>query len=238
MNTYFLHPKSIQKLFDSIAPSYDLLNHLLSLRRDFHWRKMAVQELTGIHGWILDIATGTGDVAIEMVRQKGHQRKIFGLDFSEPMIIKARQKLLKKNPTQPITFSLGDALALPFRENTFSASMMAFGLRNMLNKKQALSEMVRVIKEGGKVVILEFTFPQHGLMRRVYPIYFTRILPWVGGLISGDREAYSYLPESVLHFQHAENYEEIMRRSGLENVSSRRLTCGIASIITGMKKRL
>lgn len=236
MDTYSSYPESIRKLFDSIAPRYDLLNHLLSLRRDFYWRKMAVQELQGMKGWILDIATGTGDTAIEIIHQNDHQRKVFGLDFSEPMIKRAHQKLLKKNLSRTIAISLGDALTLPFRENTFSASIITFGLRNILKKEQALSEMFRVIKEDGKVVILEFTFPQKGLMKGFYPIYFNKILPWLGGVISGNRGAYAYLPESVLHFQHAENYEEMMRRSGFKTVRSRRLTCGIASIITGLKK--
>lgn len=197
---------------------------------------MAVKELKGLEDWILDIATGTGDVAIEIARQNVLRRKVFGLDFSEPMIRGAHRKLLKKDLSQMIALGLGDALSLPFRENIFSASIIAFGLRNILNKEQVLSEMVRVVKEGGKVIILEFTLPQKGLMRILYPFYFKRVLPWVGGSISGDRGAYAYLPESVLHFRYAEDYEEMIRRSGLENVSSRRLTYGIASIITGMKK--
>jgi len=238
MKPYSLHPDSIRRLFDSIAPRYDLLNHLLSLRGDLYWRKVAVQELKGFEGWILDIATGTGDIAIETVHQNGLHRKVIGLDFSRPMIKGARQKIVKKDLSQTIALTLGDALFLPFRENTFSASIIAFGLRNILNKEQALSEMVRVVKEGGKVIILEFTFPQRGLMRRLYPFYFERVLPWVGGFISGDRDAYAYLPESVSHFRYAENYEEMMRGSGLETVSSRRLTFGIASIIEGTKKRL
>jgi len=237
MTTYFLHPDSIRKLFDTIAPTYDFLNHLLSLRRDSYWRKMAVRELKGFEGWILDIATGTGDVAIEIAYQNGYKRKVFGLDFSEPMVRRAHRKLLKKGFSQRIALSLGDALTLPFRENTFTASMMAFGLRNIKMKEQALAEMFRVIKEDGKVIILEFTFPKKGLMRRLYPIYFEKILPWIGGFISGDREAYAYLPESVYHFQYAENYEEIMRKVGLKKVNSRPLTGGIASIISGIKKR-
>lgn len=237
MKPYFLHPDSIRKLFDSIAPRYDLLNHLLSLRRDLYWRKMAVQELKGFEGWILDIATGTGDVAIEIVHQNGLHRKVIGLDFSSPMIKGAHRKILKKDLSQTIALSLGDALFLPFRENTFSASIIAFGLRNILNKEQSLSEMIRVVKEGGKVIVLEFTFPRKGWMKKLYPLYFERILPRVGGFISGDRYAYAYLPESVSHFRYPENYEEMMRRSGLENVSSRRLTFGIASIIAGTKKR-
>lgn len=235
MNTYFLHPDSIRKLFDTIAPRYDFLNHLLSLRRDIYWRKMAVQELKGREGWILDIATGTGDVAIEIIHQNGHPSKVLGLDFSEPMIKYAQRKLLKRGLSQAIVLSLGDALFLPFRENTFSVSMIAFGLRNILKKEHALAEMVRVVKEKGKVIILEFTFPKTGLIRRLYPFYFKRVLPWVGGLISGDRGAYAYLPESVYPFRYAENYEELMRKAGLKNVISRPLTGGIASIISGIK---
>jgi demethylmenaquinone methyltransferase/2-methoxy-6-polyprenyl-1,4-benzoquinol methylase len=237
MKTYFLHPESIRSLFDNIAPTYDLLNHLLSLGRDFYWRKKAVQELKGLEGWILDIATGTGDVAIEMIHQSDHQRKVSGLDFSESMIKKAKQKVFQKALSQTITLSLGDALSLPFRDNTFSASLIAFGLRNIVQKERALSEMVRVIKTGGKVVILEFTFPREGLMRRIYPIYFQRVLPRVGGLISGDRGAYAYLPESVFHFASVENYEGLLRKAGLEKVSSKSLTGGVASVISGEKKR-
>ncbi|MBM4276985.1 MAG: bifunctional demethylmenaquinone methyltransferase/2-methoxy-6-polyprenyl-1,4-benzoquinol methylase UbiE [Deltaproteobacteria bacterium] len=236
MKPYSLHPESIQNLFNNIAPTYDLLNRLLSLRRDLYWRKMAVREFRGYNGWMLDIATGTGDAAIEMIRQEDHERKVFGIDFSEPMIRRAREKLSKKELLRRVGLGLGDALSLPFRENTFSGSMIAFGLRNMAEKEQSLSEMVRVVRPGGKVVILEFTFPQKGLMRRLYPVYFKRILPGIGGLISGDRSAYAYLPESVLHFRYAEEYEGLMRKSGLANVLSRPLTGGVASIISGMKK--
>jgi demethylmenaquinone methyltransferase/2-methoxy-6-polyprenyl-1,4-benzoquinol methylase len=236
MTTYFLHPESIRNLFDNIAPTYDFLNHFLSLGRDFYWRKKAVQELDGFEGWILDIATGTGDVAIEMIHQNNHHRKVFGLDFSPPMIKKAQRKILDKGLTQTITLSLGDALSLPFRDNTFSASMIAFGLRNIVKKEQALSEMVRVIQKSGKVIILEFTFPQKGLMRRLYPIYFQKVLPRVGGFISGDRGAYAYLPESVFHFASVESYEEIMKKVGLKNVGSQSLTGGVASVISGIKK--
>jgi len=237
MKSYSLHPESIRNLFNTVAPRYDLLNHLLSLRRDVYWRKMAVHEIKRGEGWILDIATGTGDIAIEIIHQNGQKSRVSGLDFSEPMIKVAQQKLQKEGLSEKIVLSLGDALNLPFRSNTFTASIIAFGLRNIVNKEQALAEMVRVIKGGGKVIILEFTLPQKGVMKRLYLIYFRRILPWIGGLISGNRGAYSYLPESVLHFQHPENYEEMMRRAGLENLSFQRLTGGIASIIEGTKKR-
>lgn len=235
MTKYFLHPDSVRKLFDSVAPRYDFLNHLLSLRRDVSWRRRAVSELNGVNGRILDIATGTGDVAIEMVRQHP-KTKIFGIDFSEPMIRGAHRKILEKGFWETVALSLGDAISLPFRDNTFQATLIAFGLRNILNKERALSEMVRVVKEDGKVVILEFTFPKNRLMRSLYPIYFRKILPWIGGMISGDRGAYAYLPESVFKFRYAEHYEELMKQAGLQEVRSRRLTGGIASIISGIKK--
>ena len=236
MKTYFLHPNSIRKLFDTIAPTYDFLNHFLSLGRDLYWRKMAVRELKGFGGWILDIATGTGDVAIEIIQQNGYQKKVFGLDFSEPMIIRARQKILKKGLFQSVALSRGDAIELPFRENAFSASIIAFGLRNIPNKERALLEMIRVIKNGGKVIVLEFTFPRDELIGRLYPFYFKNLLPWLGGWISGDRGAYAYLPKSVTQFPHAEDYEEMLKRSGLKEIHSRRLTFGIASIISGTKR--
>jgi len=236
MKAYFLHPDSIRELFNSVAPRYDLLNHLLSLRRDVYWRTRAVRELNGIEGWILDIATGTGDGAIEIIRQGKGKRRVLGLDFSEPMLRKACEKLLKKRLLSTIDMNLGDALSLPFQDNTFNASVIAFGLRNILKKEQALSEMVRVTKKGGKVIILEFTFPEKGPMRRLYPSYFMKILPWVGGLISGDKGAYAYLPQSVFHFQSPEKYRELMKGAGLDNITSTGLTFGIASIITGIKK--
>ncbi len=237
MKTYHLHPDSIRNLFNTIAPTYDCLNHLLSLRRDFSWRRMAVRELDASEGWILDLATGTGDVAIEIVSQNGPEKKVFGLDFSEPMIRRALQKFQKRGFLSRAALSLGDALTLPFRENTFTASMIAFGLRNIAEKEKALAEMVRVVKEGGKVIVLEFTLPKNVWIRKFYSIYFKIILPRIGGLVSGDWGAYAYLPESVSHFRYAGSYEKILEKAGLKNVSSRPLTGGIASIISGTKDR-
>ena len=134
MKTYSFHPESIRNLFNNIAPTYDLLNHLLSLRRDVYWRKIAVREFKGSNGWMLDIATGTGDVAIEMIGQENHERKVFGFDFSEPMLRRAREKLLKKGLHRKVALGLGDALSLPFQKNAFNGVMIAFGLRNMIEK--------------------------------------------------------------------------------------------------------
>ena len=235
MQKYVLRPDSIRKLFDTVAPSYDFLNRFLSLRRDVTWRKEAVRELRGTIGWILDLATGTGDVALEVIHQANGDRKVMGVDFSEAMIRGASRKVLKRSLSGTICLSLGDGVALPFRDNTFSACIIAFGLRNILEKEKALSEMVRVTRAHGKVVVLEFTLPQKGLLKKLYPIYFMRILPRVGGWISRDHGAYAYLPESVLQYGRAEIYEGLMRRSGLTQVTSRPLTCGVASVMVGAK---
>ncbi len=236
METYNLNPESIRNLFNSIAPTYDMLNHVLSFGSDIYWRKMAAHELLGLDGWILDIATGTADLAIEIIHQDTHRKKVLGIDFSRHMIKRAYKKLQKKGLSNSISLSLGDALALPFREDTFSATIIAFGLRNIFDKDLAISEMKRVTRKEGKVVILEFTLPSNGLMKKIYPIYFKMILPFIGGLISGDRGAYSYLPQSVIQFQNAEDYGRIMERHGLEILNIKKLTSGIASIIVGIKK--
>jgi len=233
---YFLHPESIRRLFDSVAPTYDLLNHLLSLRRDVSWRRRAVRELEDSQGWILDIATGTGDVAIEIACRNGTGRRVFGVDFSRAMIERAHGKLQKKGLFERVSLGFGDALALPFREETFSASIIAFGLRNIVDKEQALLEMIRVIQRGGRVIVLEFTLPRPWVVRKLYSFYFQRLLPRAGGLLSGDRGAYAYLPQSVFEFPDPETYAVLMRRVGLEGIRSKTLTCGIASIITGVKR--
>jgi len=235
MTRYHLDPDSIRRLFNSVAPSYDFLNHLLSLRRDVCWRRETIRELDGFHGFILDVATGTADLAIEALSQEKHSRSVMGLDFSEAMLRGARQKLQKMHLSHQILLSLGDAVSLPFRECAFNASMIAFGLRNIPEKERALREMVRVTREGGKVIILEFTLPRKGIVKILYPFYFRKILPWVGGRVSGDKGAYAYLPESVFRFRYPEDYEELMRRSGLDQIHSRQLTFGIVSLMVGTK---
>ncbi len=236
MAAYSLQPDSIRNLFNNIAPTYDLLNRLLSLRRDVYWRRMAVREFVGETGYFLDIATGTGDVALELIRQGDHGRKVVGIDFSEPMIRRAREKLTRRGLLHAIDLGLGDALSLPFPDQTFAGLIIAFGLRNIPEKRKALSEMVRVVRSGGKVIVLEFTLPERGWMKKFYPIYFKKILPHIGGWISGNPEAYAYLPDSVLRFQSARAYEELMEDSGLREISTRSLTGGIVSIISGIKK--
>lgn len=235
MKIYPFHPQSIRLLFDHIAPKYDFLNHLLSLRRDIYWRRKAIQELKGYEGWILDIATGTGDGAIEIIRQNSHFRYVFGIDFSEPMIRRAQKKMTQKGLSRNIFLGLGDALTLPFKEGIFSASLIAFGLRNIVKKEEALFEMVRVVKKGGKVVVLEFTFPKKGAMSWFFSFYIKKILPWIGGFLSGNKGAYAYLPESILRFQKIEDYKNLMLRAGLEEIRAFPLTGGIVTILSGIK---
>ncbi len=237
MTRYHLDPDSIRRLFNSVAPSYDFLNHLLSLRRDVCWRREAIRELDGIHGVILDVATGTADLAIEALSQPGASGSVVGLDFSEAMLKGAQKKLQEKHLSSRILLSLGDAVSLPFRDDFFKATMIAFGLRNIPEKERALREMVRVTQEGGRIILLEFTLPRRGMMKIFYPVYFTKILPWIGGRISGDKEAYAYLPESVFRFRYVEDYEDLMRRSGLDQVHSRPLTFGITSLLVGTKRQ-
>jgi demethylmenaquinone methyltransferase/2-methoxy-6-polyprenyl-1,4-benzoquinol methylase len=236
MTRYHLDPDSIRKLFNRVAPHYDFLNHLLSLRRDVYWRQEAIRELDGSRGVLLDVATGTGDMAIEALSQKGTSRSIMGVDFSEPMLRGALEKLRKKHLSHQLLLTLGDAVSLPFRESFFNASMIAFGLRNIPEKERALREMVRVTREGGKIIVLEFTLPSKGMAKMLYPLYFRKILPWVGGRISGDQAAYAYLPESVFRFRYPEDYEELMRRAGLDQIHSRDLTFGIVSLMVGTKR--
>lgn len=238
MSKYSFHPDSVRKLFETIAPYYDSLNHLLSLGIDIHWRRMAVRELKPIDGKILDIATGTGDVAIEIINQNKSYNKVFGIDFSPSMLRNARKKIFKKGLSGSIFLILADALSLPFGDNTFDASIIAFGLRNIVDKEKSISEMVRVVKKGGKVIVLELSLPEKGILKKIYPLYFQKVLPLLGGGISGDKDAYEYLPESVYQFKGPTYYETLMKNFGLREIKIKRLTSGIAFIAIGIKGQL
>jgi len=217
-------------MFDSIAPRYDLLNRLLSAGRDIHWRRFAVKKLlTRKNGLYLDVATGTADVALEITRQ-APESKVIGLDFAARMLELARPK----TEGRPIVLVRGDALAMPFPDNTFDGSVVAYGVRNFPNRLQGLREMVRVVKPGGRVVILEFSTPP-GLVGDAYHLYFHHILPRLGGLISGNKEAYSYLHESVEAFPSPQVFCDMMAEAGLARIRSLPLTFGITMCYVGEK---
>lgn len=226
--------EKVQEMFNGIAPKYDLLNHLLSMGIDKSWRRKAMRELEGgRRRTVLDIACGTGDFSIEALRH-GVER-VVGADISENMLAVAREKAREKGLEDRLEFRYGDSENLDFEDGTFDAVTVAFGVRNFEHLERGLAEMCRVLRPGGKVVILEFSTPERFPMKQLYRFYFKQILPRVGGLVSGDRKAYEYLPASVFAFPQGDRFLQIMRSCGYRNVAQRRLTFGIASLYTGEK---
>ncbi|BBO76704.1 ubiquinone/menaquinone biosynthesis C-methyltransferase UbiE [Desulfosarcina widdelii] len=225
----------VQEMFDAIAPRYDLLNRLLSLRQDVGWRKKMVAAMTVPEdGRVLDVACGTGDVMVEIRRQKGPQVKVTGIDFSPGMLGLARKKIDQQGLAG--TFLLaGNALAMPFHKATFNALTIAFGIRNIQDKTGALKVFYDVLVPGGKVLVLELATPGSPRMRDAYLAYFQKVLPLVGKLFSRHRFAYSYLPESVSRFPTPDAFITIMKSAGFSKVSCRRLTLGIANLFVGVK---
>ncbi len=221
-------------MFDQIAHRYDFLNHLLSFGTDRWWRKRAVAMLKDIkNAYILDIATGTADLAISAHRAL-KPRKIIGIDISDKMLIQGRQKIKRKG-TDRIELQYGDAENLGFNDNTFDAAMVAFGVRNFENLERGLSEIHRVLKPGGKFVILEFSRPAKFPVRQLYGFYFKKILPAVGRYFSKDSYAYRYLPESVFDFPEGDSFLNCLSGSGFIEPKQVALTFGIASIYTASK---
>ncbi len=227
----------IKDMFDAIAPRYDLLNRLLSLRQDVYWRRVLVSKLQiPPKGRALDVACGTGDVMLELIRQKGPDLTAVGLDFSPGMLGLARRKVMAAADHPAIVLLAGNALALPFAPRTFDGISIAFGIRNIADKLGALKEFYSCLKTGGTLGVLELTTPPKGLLRSFYFFYFQQILPLIGGLISGDKMAYHYLPDSVMHFPESHVFADMMRQVGFVQVKYRRLTLGIATLYTGLKR--
>lgn len=226
--------EKVQEMFNGIAPKYDLLNHLLSMGIDKRWRKKAMKVVgAGRKDLVLDIACGTGDFSIEAL--KHGVKRVIGADISENMLVVAREKAKNKGLEDRLDFQYGDSENLTFGDSTFDAVTVAFGVRNFEHLEQGLTEMCRVLRPGGKVVILEFSTPERFPMKQLYNFYFKNILPFVGGIISGNRKAYEYLPASVFAFPQGEKFLEVMHRAGFANVSQQRLTFGIASLYIGEK---
>ncbi len=226
--------EKVAAMFDSIASRYDLLNRVLSGGIDKKWRKKVIDLLKNDQPKsILDIATGTGDLAIEAVRL--HPEKIIGVDISEGMLAIGREKISKKKLEALITLQQADSTNLPFSNNSFDAITVAFGVRNFDNLDRGLSEMLRVVKPGGLVVILEFSKPENFPVKQLYSFYSRKILPLVGQLISKQRAAYEYLPESVQQFPYGTAFTSIMKTVGYNDTKAITLTFGIASIYVGRK---
>ncbi len=222
----------MQEMFDSIAGRYDLLNRVLSAGVDRGWRVAAAREVLQHNPKdVLDVATGTGDFALA-IKKLAPEANVVGSDFANKMLEIAREKARKQNLN--MRFEQGDALKLPYADASFDAISCAFGFRNFADFTRGLEEFRRVLRPGGRAVILEFPPPPENLLGRAYSFYFRTILPWLGGIISGRPEAYKYLPESVIAFPKPEALAQLMHRVGLEP-RYRILTGGLAAIHVGVK---
>ena len=226
----------IQNMFDAIAPKYDLLNRLLSLRQDVAWRRQLVAALRPKENdFILDVACGTGDVALAICQTQTPSLKIVGLDFAPKMLINAKKKIRIVNQFKTISLMTADALYLPFRKSVFSAVTMAFGIRNIIDKQQVLQSFYDILSPGGRLLVLELTTPSKGTLRWAYLYYFQEILPLIGTFFSKDNQAYRYLPDSVLKFPSNRRFAGMMTSAGFQQVRWKSLTFGIATLFVGYK---
>lgn len=227
----------VRDMFDAIAPGYDFLNHFLSLGIDRAWRRVLVRMVSrGFRSQsqvrVLDVATGTGDLAIA-IASKIKGAKVTGVDLSSEMLEIGRKKV--KAHGLEIEMVVGDAEALPFGDEQFDVVTSAFGVRNFEDTELGIRQMVRVTRMGGQVLVLEFSRIQGALLRRLFEFYFTHVLPRIGAIVSRDKRAYTYLPESVKAFADSREFLSIMERAGLNDCSVRRLTFGIATIYKGTR---
>jgi demethylmenaquinone methyltransferase/2-methoxy-6-polyprenyl-1,4-benzoquinol methylase len=226
--------EQVAEMFDNISPKYDLLNRLLSLGIDTIWRKKAINTFKGRDiKMLLDVATGTGDLAIEAMRLK--PERIIGIDISEGMLAHGREKLKKLGLDNVIELRVGDSEQLLFADNMFDGVMVSFGVRNFENLDQGLEEIFRVLKPGGMLMVLEFSKPTVFPVKQLFGLYSKYILPRVGKAISKDSAAYGYLPESVAAFPYGAAFLDRMRKAGFTNLKCKPLTFGISSIYTGEK---
>jgi demethylmenaquinone methyltransferase / 2-methoxy-6-polyprenyl-1,4-benzoquinol methylase len=228
----------VESMFDSIAWRYDFLNHFLSFGIDRLWRRRAVRIISRNfqRPEILDVATGTGDLAITAM--KINPLKITGIDISRNMLEIGREKIRKKDLSGKIELIEGDSENIPFGDDHFDVAMVAFGVRNFADPGKGLMEMKRVIRNNGMILVLEFSKPSGFLFRSIYNFYFRNILPCVGRIFSKDKAAYSYLPDSVFKFPDNEAFLQLMTDSGFTDTRQIKLTGGVASIYTGLKRSI
>lgn len=243
--------ENIRRMFDSIAPSYDRLNHLMSLSVDKAWRRRALGEIVdGTPQRILDIACGTGDSTISIARAAAPGSVVTGADISEGMLAlvaekvrKVSQVVLSETPPatdrtgQPVQIRLmvADGENLPFEDGSFDRVSCAFGIRNFEHRETGLREFLRVLRPGGKAVILELSMPRGKVLRFLYGLYFFKVMPWIGGRISGDKAAYKYLPASVKAFPSPEQFCRIMQEAGFSYVRFRTFSMGLCRMFIGQK---
>ena len=222
------HARRVREMFARISPRYDLLNHLLSGNIDKRWRRRVVRKLSPLlpeHGHVLDVACGTGDLSIEIFEAR--RARVVGVDFCRPMLELAKAK------TSAIPFIEGDALQLPFADRSFDLVTIGFGLRNLSSRERGLQELQRVLKPGGWLAVLEFSQPTVVGLRHLVTFYYARMLPNIGGWLSGSRSAYEYLPDSISKFPNQEELAAMLRDAGFENVTFENLTGGVAALHLG-----
>ncbi len=226
--------QQIATMFDNIAHRYDFLNRSLSMGIDIIWRKKAIAQLKELKPkTILDVATGTGDFALEAMSL--NPDKITGVDISVGMLDLGKVKIAKKNLTDKIEMVVGDSENLPFADNTYDAATVAFGVRNFENLQKGLTDINRVLRPGGKLVVLELSTPKKFPVKQLFGFYFNNILPLLGKMLSKDDSAYTYLPMSVNAFPDGEDFKKVMSAAGFQNNTSKSLTFGICSLYTGIK---
>lgn len=228
--------EKIQAMFDGIAPSYDKLNHVMSLNVDKLWRKHALREIVdGTPQQILDVACGTGDSTIAIAAAAGSGSRVIGSDISEGMMALVMEKAAHEGVHDRIRLQVADGENLPYEEGTFHRVTCAFGIRNFEHKEKGLQEFYRVLRPGGKAVILELSVPRNKTVRWFYDLYFMHILPWIGGLISGNKAAYEYLPASVHAFPSPQAFCGMMTEAGFTNVRHKAFTLGLCRMYVGEK---
>ena len=232
--------ENVREMFDSIAPDYDRLNHIMSMNVDKGWRRKALKRIVDTEGplEVLDLACGTGDFSLAIARRMDRRSvagHVAGVDLSEGMLAVMREKVDAAGLSERISVAQGDGESLPFPDGSFDRVTIAFGIRNFEDREKGLREMLRVLKSGGRLVILELSVPENRLIRWMYNLYFLHILPWIGGRISGERAAYSYLPASVLKFPGRRAFLKTLQDCGFDAVSHKAFSFGICRMYTGGK---
>ena len=226
--------EKVREMFDSIAPTYDQLNHVLSMNVDKLWRRHALREIVdGSVQRILDVACGTGDSTISIAKAVADGSEVIGVDISVGMMALVEGKAEKAGVGDRIKLQIADGESLPYEERAFDCVTCAFGIRNFEHKEKGLAEFLRVLKSGGKAVILELSVPQNQVVRWAYDLYFSRLLPRIGGAVSGDRAAYRYLPASVHGFPAPKDFCRMMEDAGFRAVRCRTFTFGLCRMFVG-----
>ena len=228
---------TIEQLFDGIAPDYDRMNHLMSFNADRRWRKVAVRHIadTSEPLQVLDLATGTGDFAIAIAQKLTTGSHVTGIDLSEKMLELGRGKVTVEGLSERVDLLRGNAEQLPFADESFDRVSVAFGVRNYENLQKGLSEACRVLRAGGKLVVLELSYPDNRFLLWCYKVYALKALPWFGELISGERTAYTYLPESILRFPKGEAFRALLRAAGFGHVTEKKLSFGVCRMYVAEK---